>query len=411
MPAQQPRKRGNHVRRQWRAQMDALGGRRARQPFTYHAYVPVEIADEDFLLSSQIAAAAANAEQATRYLNDDPPGQLDFEALARQLLRAESVASSRIEGLILSHRRLAKAEFGEGRDITAQGVLSNIRALERAVDIAAETEEFKVDHLVDVHRTLLEGTRDEHVGGLIRTEQNWIGGDATSPRNAEFIPPPPELVNGLLDDLCVFLNRDDIPAVIHAGIAHVQFETIHPFLDGNGRVGRAIILAVLRRRGIAPRYLPPVSLALASDADRYVSGLGSFRHGDPNDWHHVFIDAVFVAAIGAREFAQRVTDLQEQWIKDAGDPRAGSGARRLIQLLPSHPIINVKVAAELLGGSTEQARLAVNRLDAGGVIRPTSVGKRNRALESVGLFALLDQFERDIGPAHRTPRDTNPPVR
>lgn len=399
--------RGKHVKRHWRAQLDALGGRAARRAFPYNAYVPTPIGDEEFFLSSQIATAATNAEHATRELNEDPPGRLNFEALARQLLRAESVASSRIEGLVLSHRRLAKAEFSdEGRDITAQGVLANIKALEQAVDMATTVDELTRAHIIEVHRTLLEGTRDERLGGVVRESQNWIGGDATSPRNADFIPPPPELVLDLLDDLCVFLNREDVPAVIQAAIAHVQFETIHPFHDGNGRVGRAIILSVLRRRGLAPKYVPPVSLALASEADRYVAGLSSFRYAESEDWYRVFIDAVYNAATGAREFAQRVADLQQQWIEAAGTPRIGSGARRLIELLPSQPIVNVKVASELLGGSEEQARLAVNRLEQADVLRKTTIGKRNRAWESVRLFDLLDQFERDLGPLGRTPRPT-----
>lgn len=404
LTATRRRFRGKHVKGRWRAQLDALGGRSARRAFSYDAYVPTSIGDEEFSLSSQIAAAATNAEQATRELNDDPPGQLNFEALARQLLRAESVASSRIEGVVLSHRRLAKAEFSdEGRDITAQGVLANIRALEQAVDIATTVDELRREHITEIHRTLLEGTRDERLGGVVRESQNWIGGDATSPRNADFIPPPPELVLDLLDDLCVFLNREDVPAVIQAAIAHVQFETIHPFHDGNGRVGRTIILSVLRRRGLAPKYLPPVSLALASDADRYVAGLRSFRYADSEDWYRVFVDAVYNAATGAREFAQRVADLQQQWIEAAGTPRVGSGARRLIELLPSRPIVNVKLASDLLGGSEEQARLAVNRLEQAGVLHKATVGKRNRAWESVGLFDLLDQFERDLGPLERTP--------
>jgi len=101
---------------------------------------------------------------------------------------------------------------------------------------------------------------------VIRSEQNWIGGAASSPRDAEFVPPPPELVPDLLDDLCAFCNREDVPASVQAGIAHAQFETIHPFADGNGRVGRALIHVVLRRRALAPRYVPPVSLVLAADA-------------------------------------------------------------------------------------------------------------------------------------------------
>jgi Fic family protein len=387
--------------------MEALGGRSARRGLTYLAYVPAPIAAEGFLLESDIAAAAANAELACRELNDEPPELGSFETLARQLLRAESVASSRIEGLVLSHRRLAKAAFSaETHDITAQGVLANIRALERAVDLAGSVESLAPEHLLEVHQILFEGTRDEPRGGGIRKEQNWIGGAASSPRGAEFIPAPPELVPELLDDLCGFCNRLDLPPTIQAAIAHVQFETIHPFFDGNGRVGRALTLIVLRQRGVAKSYLPPVSLALAGEADRYVAGLGSWRRGEEDDWYRVFIDALFRAASGARQFAADVTELQQRWMKQVGNPRKGSGPRLLIELLPSQPIVNVKTAAQLLGGSEERARQTISRLEQVGVLRQASVGRRNRAWECVGLFDQLDRFERELGPAGRTPRPT-----
>jgi Fic family protein len=400
-------RRGHLVERHWEAQLSALGGRSARRGFDYRAYVPTSIAEEHFALGSYIAAAAANAEQACRELNADPSALANFEALARQLLRAESVASSRIEGLVLSHRRLAKAAFSpDARDITALSVLANLAALDRALTLATMAEEIKRDDLLEVHRLLFEGTRDEHLGGVIREEQNWIGGAASSPRDAEFIPPPPECVPDLLDDLCSFCNRGDVPASVQAGIAHAQFETIHPFLDGNGRVGRALILIVLRRRGIAPRYSPPISLALAGEADRYVAGLTSWRNGDEEDWFAVFIDAVYRAAKGAQDFATRVAALQKDWSAKAGNPRRNSGPRRLIELLPSQPIINVRTAAQVLGGSDEQARIAILRLERAGVLRQTTIGQRNRAWECVGLFELLDRFERELGPADRTPRQT-----
>lgn len=386
--------------------MDSLGGRSARRGFTFEAYVPTTIADEGFGLESDIAAAAANAEAACRDLGAEPPDLGNFENLARQLLRAESVASSRIEGLVLSHRRLAKAAFSGTHDITAQSVLANIRALERAVDLAGSVEMLGRSHVEEVHRILFEGTRDEGRGGHLRTEQNWIGGSASSPRDPEFVPPPPELVPDLVDDLCEFCNREDLPAAIQAGIAHIQFETIHPFFDGNGRVGRALILIVLRRRGLARRYLPPVSLVLAGEADRYVAGLSSWRSGEEDVWYRVFIDALHRAAAGARHFAADVTGLQERWLAKAGNPRRGSGPRRLIQLLPSQPIIDVKMAADLLGGSAERARQAIARLEQAGVLRQTNAGRRNRAWESVGLFDLLDRFERDLGPTDRAPRPT-----
>jgi Fic family protein len=401
-------RRGRLVERRWDARPGAPGGRGARRGFTYRAYVPATIADDDFLLGSHIAAAAANAEQACWQLNEDPPALANLEALARQLLRAESVASSRIEGLVLSHRRLAKAAFSaDARDVTAQGVLANIAALERAVAPASEADEFTRGDLLEIHRLLFADTRDEHLGGLIREEQNWIGGAASSPRNAEFIPPPYELVPELLDDLCAFSSREDIPAVIQAAIAHAQFETIHPFHDGNGRVGRTLILSILRRRGIAPRYLPPVSLALAGEADRYITGLTSWRNGDEEDWYTVFVDAVHRASTGARVFAGRVTELQRRWTVQAGNPRRNSGPRRLIELLPSQPFVKVRTAAQLLGGTEERARQAILRLEQAGVLRQTAVERRNRAWECVGLFDLLDRFERELGPAARSPRATH----
>jgi len=401
-----PSRRGVLVEQLWEPHLDALGGRSARRGFAYRAYAPAPVASEGFLLESDIAAAAANAEVACRELNEEPPELGNFETLARQLLRAESVASSRIEGLVLSHRRLAKAAFSETHDITAQSVLANIRALERAVDLAGSVESLRPEHLREVHRLLFEGTRDEHRGGEIRKEPSWIGGVASSPRGAEFIPAPAELVPELLDDLCEFCNRLDLQPAIQAAIAHVQFETIHPFFDGNGRVGRALILIVLRRRGVAKSYLPPVSLSLAGDADRYVAGLGSWRRGEEDDWYRVFIDALFRSANGARQFAADVAELQRRWMEQAGYPRKGSGPRRLIELLPSQPILDVKTAAQLLGGSAERARQAIGRLEQGGVLSQTSVGRRSRAWECVGLFDQLDRFERELGPADRTPHPT-----
>jgi Fic family protein len=310
---------------------------------------------------------------------------------------------------VLSHRRLAKAAFSsESHDITAQSVLANIRALERAIDLAGTVENLEQKHLREVHRILFEGTRDERLGGQLREEQSWIGGAATSPRTAEFIPAPPDLVPDLLGDLCAFCNRVDLPAAIQAAIAHVQFETIHPFFDGNGRVGRALILIVLRRRGVARTSLPPVSLALAGEADKYVAGLTSWRSGEEDDWYSVFVDALFRASTGAHQFATDVAGLQRRWMEGAGNPRQGSGPRRLIELLPSQPIVSVKTAAQLLGGSEERARLAINRLEKAGVLRQTTVGRRSRAWECVGLFDRLDRFEREMGPASRAPRPTNP---
>jgi Fic family protein len=391
---------------QWRPRPEALGGRRARRGGAYTAYVPERVADLDPALLSSLLPLVLGAEDAVRSIQERVPGSLNLEVLARQLLRAEAVASSRIEGHLISHRRLAKAAFGAAADANAQAVLGNIAGMERALALAVEPRVFMTADLLAVHRAMFEGTRDDRIAGLVRTEQNWIGGEASSPLDAEFVPPPPEEVSALLDDLCGFVSRDDLPPVIQAAIAHVQFETIHPFHDGNGRVGRALIHVVLRRRGVAGRMLPPVSLVLAARADDYVKGLTSFRYRDEEDWYELFGNALGEAARASTAFADQVVELQERWRETAGRPRRGSAAAKLIERLPSHPIVNLQTAMALTGASDEAVRLALNRLEAAGVLRQTTLGRRNRAFECVGLFALLDELERSVGPRGRAPAPT-----
>jgi Fic family protein len=387
----------------WPSNATALGGRRVRRAFSYTAYVPDPIGDLDPPLPASLLALIDDAEAACAALDEEMPPSLNVETIARQLLRAESVASSRIEGLVVSHRRLARADFAGATDVTAQFVLQNIRGLERGLALAEEAERLSAETIRDVHREMFVGTRDEHLAGVVRTAQNWIGGEATSPANAEFVPPPPEEVPALLDDLGQFLNRDDLPPAIQAAIAHVQFETIHPFADGNGRVGRALIHVVLRRRGLIERFLPPVSLALAADPAAYVRGLTSFRYDNPDDWYEHFSQTLLTAARASREFARRVAALQSSWYEQAGRPRRGSATARLIAALPAHPVVNLRTGMAITGASDEAVLRALRRLERAGVIKQTTVGRRNRAFESLGLFALMDDLERSIAPAERTP--------
>lgn len=227
-----------------------LGGRRARTPARYRAFLPAEIAAREWTLDGATAEALAEAERRCRDL-EAHAGAVGLDTVARQLLRSEAVASSKIEGLILSHRRLAKASAVPASDINANSVLGNVAAIEAAYDFARSEEPFAVEALQRIHRRLFEGTSDEHLGGVIRTRQNWVGGDATSPVNADFVPPPEGEVEGLLADLADFCNRVDLPGVLQAAVAHAQYETIHPFMDGNGRAGRALIGMILIRRGNA----------------------------------------------------------------------------------------------------------------------------------------------------------------
>jgi Fic family protein len=384
--------------RSWPADPTAPGGRAERRAFRYRAFIPDLIASLQLALPSSVAAAVSSAERAVDALNRDPPRMASLEVLARRLLRAESVASSRIEGLVLSQRRLARAEAEEGdaRDETARSVLGNVAAMEAAVALGSGARPLRLPDILALHRVLMLATTTPEIAGALRDRQNWIGGNAYNPGRADFVPPPPEMVKALMIDLVAFVNRTDLPPVVQAAVAHAQFETIHPFADGNGRVGRALVHVVLRRRGLAPRYVPPVSLVLAADAKAYVAGLSAFREERPGDWLLLFAQALERAAAKSSELALRLAELQEKWRQRAGYPRRHSSAEALIVQLPAHPIVTVATAQKLLGRSKQAVNGAIGALADKGVLRAITLAKRNRAWEARELFDLINDVEREL---------------
>lgn len=393
----------------WPADPSAPGGRAERRAFSYRAFVPDPIADLQLALPSNVAAAVSSAERAVDALNRDPPRLANLEVLARRLLRAESVASSRIEGLVLSQRRLARAEAeaADARDETARSVLGNVIAMEHAVSLGSDAKPLRLRDVLEIHRHLMLATTTPQFAGKVRDRQNWIGGNAYNPGRADFVPPPPERVKDLMSDLVAFMNRSDLTPAVQAAITHAQFETIHPFADGNGRVGRALIHVILRRRGLAPRYVPPVSLVLAADAKAYVAGLTAFREDRPAEWILLFARATERAAAKAGELATRLAELQEKWRERAGRPRRHSSAEALIVQLPAHPIVTVATAQRVLGRSKQAVNEAVAVLADKGVLHPITLAKRNRAWEARELFTLVDDVERELA----TPSDDDEPSR
>jgi Fic family protein len=309
------------------------------------------------------------------------------------------MASSQIEGIVVpSHRSLARVEIGKRHRETAQTALANIAAVKWAYEWAASTREpFSPAAIQAIHTRIAAADRwlAMHAGAL-RERQNWIGSDPHTPAGADFVPPPPDLVAPLLDDLCEFLNRVDLPPVAQAAIAHVQFETIHPFPDGNGRVGRALIGASLSRSGVCRDVVPPISLVLAGRTDTYIDALTAFRAGDDDPWLLLAAESAEHAAHASIQLADRIAALQRQWREQAGRPRADSAAAQIIDLLPAEPVLDVTRAAAQTGRSEEAARRALNLLEEAGVVQRTTVGKRNRAWESIGVFALVDEMEREL---------------
>jgi len=200
--------------------------------------------------------------------------------------------------------------------------------------------------ITSAHAALMRDEPSEapHAGRL-RTVQNWIGGSNYSPRGALHIPPPRATVPGYIDDLLTFANRDDLPALLQAAISHAQFESIHPFTDGNGRIGRALINMVLRRRGATTRVVVPLASALVAHRDRYFNLLDAYRLGDVRPLIATLAECARIAAVESRVTATRLGDLPGEW-RALVAPRSGSAAAQILALLPSHPIFSAEDAAD-----------------------------------------------------------------
>ena len=383
------------IDQRWEGDPGALGGRRGRASFRYQAFVPDPIATWNPAVSFQTADLAGAAEQAVRDLNERP-GSTGLEAIAPLLLRSEAVASSRIEGYQVSTLNLARAlvDHRAARG-AARVVAANVGAMEKAIDVGSRSAPIRVADLEAIHATLMAG--DAHANpGRLRTVQNWLGGRLNSPLDAAFVPPPPDLVGPLVRDLVAFLAREDLPPVAHAAIAHAQFETIHPFVDGNGRVGRCLIHAVLRRAGIARRFVPPVSIVLAGRPDAYVAGLVHFREGRVVQWIESFADACTLAAEQALMLADAVVALQASWVERAGRPRTGSAAAKLIGLLPAQPIVSAPSIRAAIGTSHQRALAALKALAEAGVVKQISAGAYDRQFAATELFDLVTEYEERI---------------
>jgi Fic family protein len=392
--------RGRYVRQTWQHDPTLYAPATYKRACSYEAYIPDALMGLALTLTASVAGTVSEADAAIRALNDRANPAL--VPLARLLLRTESIASSKIEGMQLGVRELARAEgrfeTGDHRvSATALEVLANINAMELAVQEASAVERFSLNEIIAIHVQLMQSSPNRHIAGQVRTSQNWIGGNDYNPCGADFVPPPPDHVGSLMSDLCDAINDDTLPPLVQAALVHAQFETIHPFGDGNGRTGRALIHVVLRRRGVAPHYVPPISVLLAKKKDRYIAGLTAFRDDQISTWIEHFAAVAAGSAHLATAYIRLVQKLDTDWrtrlTESTGAPRVGAAAWSVIGLLPAHPIITAPVAAAVIGRSKPQIYQAIEQLVAAGVLAPLSVSRRNQSWEAVGLLDLLAKLE------------------
>ena len=363
---------------------------RALLPSTYEAAVVPEIADAALTLPTRLAAAEADAVAAvSRFDSDAASALLPFTPL---LLRSESSASSRIERLTVSARRLMEAELFEAGRGNAALVVANTRAMTAAASIRPP---LSLDSLLSMHRALLESSAPDDAGAL-RREPVWIGGSELSPAGALFVPPRHERVPEALEDLFAFTRRTDLPPLTRAAIAHAHFETIHPFVDGNGRTGRALIHVLLSWAGLTPHAPLPLSAVLLADVDSYFRSLDAYRCGEPLVIVELFIEAAARAAALGRSAGRRIGRTVETML-ERSPGRAGTPDRAIIALLARRPVLDALSAATAVGVSEAAARRSLERLEAAGLLRGYLIGPHRRAWRSPEILDLMDDVASALG--------------
>jgi Fic family protein len=356
--------------------------------------IPAQIADLPLRLDSAAVLACEDAARAIASLESD--GQ-HLAALGELLVRTEAVASSRIEHIYADLDEVARATIGEQAAETAVRTVASMRALGNLTSSCDAGAPLTEQAILDAHRSLLAGDPLEgQFAGRFRTQQNWIGGSDFTPRGAVHVPPPHELVADLMRDLVAFANRNDVLSLGQAAVVHGQFEAIHPFTDGNGRVGRGIISAMLRRRGVTKTVVVPVAAAMLADVDTYFDRLKDYRDGNPDALVTYMAESSISACDAARESATYLATLPDRW-RDQVRARRGSAAETLINGLMANSILDIARAEAVTGASRPRTYQAIDRLAGAGVLDEITGGGRNRIWVAHDVLTELRTLEERIG--------------
>jgi Fic family protein len=361
-------------------------GQARRQAGPYQAAVTPEIATVgDVPLSTGTRSLVTEA--ATEIARFDAEVGADLAPFTAILLRTESVASSRIENLTASAKAIALAELGDTDRGNATVIVANTTAMQAAIALA---DRLDGDAILTMHEALL-GTTEPAWAGKWRTVQNWIGGSDWSPHSAVFVPPHPDRVPAAIHDLERFLSRDDLPVLVQAAVAHAQFETIHPFADGNGRTGRALVHSLLRGKGLTRKITVPVSAGLLADTTRYFDALTAFRAGDPEPIVERLASASFAAINNGRALVDELHAMRAGW-DDAITARRGASAWQLADMLLSQPVVDSPLIQRQLDVTAPTALRAIEQLVEAGVLTKISGRQRYRRYSAPQVLEALDAF-------------------
>lgn len=358
---------------------------------SYRATIPANIADSSATTSAEVSALLDDA--SAEIARFDAEMGRDLAPFASLLLRSESAASSRIENLTASARAIAEAEVIESRGSSnASQIVANTRAMAAALDLSSSLSS---DSILRMHDALMR-PHDPDIAGRWRTQQVWVGGSYLGPHDADFVPPAHARVPDAVEDLVSFMRRDDVPVLTQVAIAHAQFETIHPFVDGNGRTGRALVHALLRGKGLTRLVTMPVSAGLLSNVAEYFRALAAYREGDIEPIVMQFGEASFASIANARSLVTNLRSIRDGW-SERVPTRRGSNTWRIADLLVSQPVLNAAVIADHLDISRSNVYGPLKPLIDAGVIVQSGDARRGRLWRSTEVLRALDAFAARAG--------------
>lgn len=341
--------------------------RMSQQGGQYESAVPPKIADLHPRPGHDAEELARDAEAELQSFDSDHGEKM--RAFAPILLRSEAAASSQIERLTASARQIFTAELGGANKRNAHEIVSNTRSMERAIALSDDISDVTIR---EMHHVLMKG-EPHHTPGRYRDQPVWIGKNSSSPIGATYVAPDHKIVPELIHDLVLFSRRYDISSLLLTAVAHAQFETIHPFSDGNGRTGRALAQSMLRHRRLTRNVAVPVSAGLLADVDAYYQALMDYRSGDITPIVEIFALAALRAVPNGRQLLTEIEAIGEKW-HGSIKPRARSAKLRLLNYALYRPVFTAEMAAKEVG------------------VNPTNVYRDLRSFQEEGYLHVMKEY-------------------
>lgn len=377
----------------WERRDADYGPRAARRSTVreqYLAAVPPHISTAALRLSDEVATLVDEASTALVRFDGELGGEVaPFSSL---LLRSEAAASSQIEHLTASARQVFAAEIGAPGKRNATAIVSNTRAMRTAIELS---DELTAETVLAMHTVLMDGD-PHHDAGAFRQEPVWIGTDGRSPVGADYVAPAWQRVPALIDDVMAFARRLDLPRLAQVAVAHAQFETVHPFTDGNGRTGRALLQAMLRSNELTRNVTVPVSAGLLTDTDGYVEALTAYRRGAVEPIIRRVAEASFTAIGNATELVEDIQRIRQGW-RDRVDARSDSGVWAALDVVARQPVLNATVLASQMGIEPRNAYPHLQKLVGAGILVSKNEYQHGVLYRNDEVLAALDAFARRAG--------------